>query len=420
MKSPYKAFMKKNYVLLKAIKKLCKQTNSNANYSSSNWKTVFTRRINQTSTAKRSVFFLIVNSALPIMITITTIPTIILTVPLLLAVETRSFDIDEFKATYCSDELDSYDELWCENFDLSTNDKDHIQKEDFVISEKSFVRFAKADIGVLNEDFFKKFPNAKTMHFLSSNVVFGSTENVTPHPLKLLTFKSCKMQSLENSNFLKSFEDLEELVIVNPKKFENIKIDTKFLENNQNLRHLILTLGASQKLSNDFMADGVLDVLPNLEYFSYNGKMEEITSETFKSNKNLTSLRLQNNGLSEIEGEWAFPESLQHLIISRNHLRNISTAFKGLSNLKMLDLSTNNIGNFEGCTFDDLVKLRVLFLDANELSCFAERHIENLKSLSGLYLRYNYLEEDDLKFIDRDKILFEFYPQRSRGFLGDI
>lgn len=403
--------------LLKAIKKLCKQTNSNANYSSSNWKTVFTRRINQTSTAKRSVFFLRVNSTLPIMITI---PMIILAASLLLAVGTRSFDIDEFKATYCSDELESYDELWCENFDLSANDKDHIQKKDFVISEKSFVRFVKADIGFLNENFFKKFPNAKTMHFLSSNVIFGSSENVAHHPLKLLTFKSCKMQSLGNSNALRSLSDLEELVIVNPKKLENVTIDSKFLENNQNLRHLIVTLGASQKLANDLITDGVLDLLPNLEYFSYNGKIEEITSDTFKNNQNLTSLRLQNNGLSEIEGESAFPESLQHLIISRNHLRNISTSFKGLSNLKMLDLSTNNIGNFESCTFDDLVKLRVLFLDANELSCFAERHIEHLKSLSGLYLRYNYLEEDDLKFIDRDKILFEFYPQRSKGFLGGI
>lgn len=403
--------------LLNAIKKLCKQSNSDANYSSSNWKTVFTRRINQASTAKPSVFFLKVYSTLPAMVSVYAI---ILTASLLLAVGARSFDVDEFKATFCSDELDSNDELWCENFDLSVAHKDHIQKEDFIISEKGFVRFAKADIGVLNENFFQKFPNAVTIQFLSSNIVFGSSENGTKHPLKLLTFKSCKIQSSEDSNALKSLPNLEELVIVNPKKFENVKIDLKFLENNVNLRHLILKFGASHKLYNDLIGDGVLDMLPNLEYFSFDGKIEKITQDTFKNNRNLTSLRLQNNGLLEIEGETPFPESLQHLIISRNHLRNISMAFKGLTNLKMLDLSTNNIGNFESSTFDDLIKLRVLFLDANELSCFAERHMENLKRLSGLYLRYNYLEEDDLEFINRDKILFEFYPQRSKGFLGGI
>lgn len=349
-----------------------------------------------------------------------TVSTIILTASALLVAWTRSFNTDEFKAAYCSDEIDSYDGLWCSNFTLSSDDKDHIQRDDFIISEKSFVRFAKASIGLLNENFFRKFPNAESMHFSSTNIVFGSSENGSTHPLKLLTFKSCKIQSSENSNALKSLTELEEFKIANPKKLENVKIDSKFFENNPNIRHLILTLGPTQKLDNDLIDDGVLDVLPNLEYFSYDGKISKISAETFKNNRNLTSLRLQNNGLKEIEGEKAFPESLQHLILSRNHLRNISTAFKGLTNLKMLDLSTNNIGNFEGCTFDDLVKLKVLFLDANELSCFSERHIENLKFLSALYLRYNYLDEGDLDFIDRNKIWFEIYPQRSIGFLSGI
>lgn len=340
----------------------------------------------------------------------------------LLVIGSRAFDTDEFKKTYCSDELDSYDGLWCENFYLSNDDKDHFQKEDFIISEKSFVRIARADIGFLNENFFEKFPNAQTMHFLSTKMVLGSSNETgkTIHPMKILTLKSCEVHGSENSNSLESLKELEEFAIVNPKSFVNVTMDKKFFESNGHLKHLILNLGISHKLRNNLITDGVLDILPNLIYFSYDGDVEKITDELFKNNQNLTSLRLQNNGLSEIEGEMPFPETLQHLIISRNHLRNISTALKGLKNLKMLDLSMNNIGNFEGCTFDDLVKLRVLFLDANELSCFAERHIENLKRLNVLYLRYNYLEEDDLDFVNKEKILFEFYPQRTKGVLSGI
>lgn len=331
-----------------------------------------------------------------------------------------SFDVNEFKSKYCSEEIDSYEGLWCENFKLSSADKDYIQNNDFVISEKSFLRISKADIGVLNTNFFRKFPNAETINILLSKVVFASSEDQNErHPLKILTFKSCKIYGSDNSNALKSLRHLEEFSIVNPKHFEKVKMDSKFFENNVNLRSLEIILGPLVSLEIDLFGDGVLDLFPNLEFFSYDGIIPKITKEVFANNPNLTYLRLQDNDLVEISGETPFPDHLKALTLSRNHLRNISIEyFKNLKDLKILDLSINNIGNFDACTFDDLENLRLLYLDANEIRCFSEQHIRNLKHLKALYLRYNYLDERDLGFINKEKIKLEIYPQRHEYLSG--
>ncbi|XP_078678549.1 uncharacterized protein LOC144914516 [Branchiostoma floridae x Branchiostoma belcheri] len=123
----------------------------------------------------------------------------------------------------------------------------------------------------------------------------------------------------------------------------------------------------------------------------------------------LETLRLDNNGLEGIDGEFTKGlKKLKTLTLSHNHIRVIgkenlrwlvqlvqldlshneistlkSLAFRGLSRLKSLDLSNNKIQNMTAMTFAGLDKLRILNLAANRIAVTGDafQHLYGLRHL---------------------------------------
>ncbi|XP_004459177.1 toll-like receptor 8 [Dasypus novemcinctus] len=132
-----------------------------------------------------------------------------------------------------------------------------------------------------------------------------------------------------------------------------------------------------------------------------------IRDGAFESLTRLTVLSLSFNTLVHVPPK--LPESLQELYLSNTKIKNISQEdFKGLKNLKLLDLSGNCPRCFnapfpcEPCegeasiaihdlAFQSLTQLRYLNLSSTSLHKIPAKWFENMPHLKVLHLEFNYL-----------------------------
>ncbi|XP_065844626.1 leucine-rich repeat-containing protein 9-like isoform X3 [Oscarella lobularis] len=102
--------------------------------------------------------------------------------------------------------------------------------------------------------------------------------------------------------------------------------------------------------------------------------------------QNLTSLNLENNNLTSLEGLTSLV-NLKILCVNYNHIKSVvhlssssSSSFNPvLENLQVLHLAYNGITNMEQLHLSRLTRLRTLFLQGNEIS-----HVEGLEGMTTL------------------------------------
>ncbi|KAL5280655.1 hypothetical protein ACFFRR_004580 [Megaselia abdita] len=284
----------------------------------------------------------------------------------------------------------------CSNFTLTIGDIYEIQTVDFNISSHQSIEFKNCNVGIVNENFFSKFPEALSMSFENCKILLSSSIlPVTPRLSKLinLSFHKSTIKDHLETNALKSLPELKTLYL------NTIQLREKILD-----RYFLMNLSKLEQLSCyqcgfDRIQRGALDDLTNLTHFSYyNTNISYVHRNMFKRNKNLKTVEFYGNKLKRIPYNF-FPKSVKTLMIEKNPIALLKEfQFKKLHFLETLFLDNNDIGNVHKRAFDGLKNLRTLSLSENNIKVLSKRHFKALVRLDSLRLRGNPLGT----FTDKD------------------
>lgn len=119
-------------------------------------------------------------------------------------------------------------------------------------------------------------------------------------------------------------------------------------------------------------------------------------SASYSFHSTLRELDIRDSGVSSID-PMAFSSELltniQYLMLDRNRLRHVPTSelLNNMTNLKLLNLSSNSIGAIENGAFMKLTNLTDLDLSNNKISRLAKNSFQALNSLEWLSLNGNEL-----------------------------
>lgn len=327
---------------------------------------------------------------------------------LLLLPTVFSFDSEYFIRKYCK--WTERGDLTCSRFNLTPKDIQGIQDQDFVISTNRTILFKEASIGVLNVNFFNKFPNAVEMYFVDVVVRLTQSYKKTRYEdplLKKLSFSGCTIKNNKDTNALKYLYNLKELLILDS-TFESNVLDTKFLEEKTNLILLELSLG-----NYNFHPKG-FNQLRNMSFLSMRKfQMASLPEYLFKDNQKLIYLDLSGNLLRRVPVEAILPSSLQYLYLDDNEISDIEQSdFQSIGSLKHLYLDGNQISFLGENIFLRVQGLEYLSLARNKIRKLSFEYFQYLKNLKRLELQENYIEDwTDLERLPSNET--RFYPQNE-------
>ena len=141
---------------------------------------------------------------------------------------------------------------------------------------------------------------------------------------------------------------------------------------------------------------------PNLLRLALNNnRILVVQDSAFRRLDQLTTLDLSGNFIGRLSGPaLAGLASLQTFNLSRNRLNLLDIFPTDLAQLKILDLSFNEIGALEAKSFHYLINLVKLDLKSNKISQISPDVFLPEQSLKGLDLRSNRLEKLPYAAID--------------------
>lgn len=158
-------------------------------------------------------------------------------------------------------------------------------------------------------------------------------------------------------------------------------------------------------------------LFPSVEYFTVQSKIKEISTKDFMNATKLIYLGLEGNGLQKLTAgtfrlvnlkmlelsnnqietiddfTFANQTSLSHLHMRGNKLTTIRRdTFSGLKHLNELNLNNNEIDTIENGAFANLSELHDLYLNRNKLKVLNDHVFDGLTALKLLWIAYNQLE----------------------------
>ena len=154
-----------------------------------------------------------------------------------LAVAASAFNIEEFLQKHCKDTPEEYS-LACENVNFSEMELSEIQKEKFVISQAAKIIFNNTNLGVFNENFVNKFPNATCIKIFGSSLSFNSSKiegSEANNKLEKLSIVESEIYGNANSTALNHLHGLKSFKLVCPKSVEYPCIDEHLFQENKEL-----------------------------------------------------------------------------------------------------------------------------------------------------------------------------------------
>lgn len=213
-------------------------------------------------------------------------------------------------------------------------------------------------ISIVYESAFENLRKLKVLNIANNHI----------RSIRLNGLHSLEVFNLKNNKiYLVSFKEMPSLLSLNLESNRLTRLDTNSIKNVNNLKTL--------KFNHNF-----LSFLPN---------------DVFTHLNKLVKLDLSYNKLSIIN-KTAFKELsyLEELYLQFNKLKKINETLTGLTRLKVLNLSNNQIDSLDESL--DLISLKVLYLNDNNLTNFKEEILERLSSLSELFLFNNKIKWNDL------------------------
>lgn len=342
----------------------------------------------------------------------------------------NGFDKDGFLKRYCKKDeylasfrFDYDDCLVCSNVKLNEKDGIAFRENSFDITDEEIIVFDGGDVGNVNSDFFKQFPNTKQMLFSNVSLSLKSSEKVGEHKvLETLSFINSNVSRILKTNALHSLVELKTFVI-EACNLTNATIDRELLKMNKNLTDLTLSDSSfhpppkNPALLKNIDEDAFED-LDNLEtIYLCVSNMTESSSKWFE-NKQLKEALILGSWKSFPAG---LPNTITNLDISFSNIQHITNEdFKNLKKLKRFSMCHGELEVIDENAFDDLLNLEKLFLNKNNIKSFTAGHLSNLTKLKLLGIGENPISNskflDDLGFKKQANETREGYYERMETF----
>ncbi len=191
----------------------------------------------------------------------------------------------------------------------------------------------------------------------------------------------------DNNNYV--FGGLVDLKILDLSYNRITKLETGIFQPLTSLTELILDGNRIHSIVPENRPFSLLPLLTKL-HLAHN----KLTKLTVENLKNVSSLALNNNDLSEITFDNQVATSLRELQLSSNQLKAVPQSLFEVSEsaLTILDLNDNRIESIEDGSLSALSSLEILGLGTNELASLTNGTFGNLTSLAVLDLSNNRLE----------------------------
>lgn len=315
-----------------------------------------------------------------------------------LLVVVGAFDSQQFLHHYCREDRNS--KLFCANFHWTRNDVSDFQRTSFDVTYSKNIEFTNCTIGILNENFFNKFPSAEEMILNHCTFSMNSSTEATLErelPLRTLKLRKCFIADNDNTNALRALTHLENFINNSPECMASKTLDRKFFEYNRSLK--IIRFDRSKL---ETIEEGALANLHHLEeaLFPHNC-LSTLNTTIFGYNRKLRRISLQRNKLMLLPNTPIFPESLEILHLNHNLLKAVTKHhFRRLAKLEYLNLGFNRIKLLSESAFDDLQGLRYLNLYNNQITRMVRAHYKGVPRLETLHIQDNKIREFDNNMLD--------------------
>lgn len=295
----------------------------------------------------------------------------------------------------------SRDCLVCRNVIITPEDTKTFSTTSLDITVEECIKFVGGDLGIVNSDFFKQFPNTKYMSFESVKMSLKSSEEVEEHPSMVeLVIKASDVRNNRETNALHSLIHLKKLILKDC-YLEFTTLDKMLLEQSTNLTSIMLIDNSYhiQRLSNlKNLEEDFFDDFQDLEViYLMVQTMTEIPSRFFEDKSKLTYVYLEG-GLKEFPV--GLPETITDLTIAYFDFKHICKEdFENLKNLKSLSMHMSKLQFIDEDTFEDLADLQKLDLSDNNIKEFSSQHLtKKNKKLKRLQLRGNPCQSKNIRF----------------------
>lgn len=117
----------------------------------------------------------------------------------------------------------------CKNVNINKSDSKSFVSNSYNLVDTECVVFAKGDLGIVNSDFFKQFPDVRRMYFRDTTLSLKSSEMIVPHT-KMVMVKciKCTLNDTKQSNAFKSLVNLRKLELI---RSGDINVDELWTKN---------------------------------------------------------------------------------------------------------------------------------------------------------------------------------------------
>lgn len=313
-----------------------------------------------------------------------------------------AFDVSKFVTSFCEvDNGENLSKLSCSNFSLIPQEIYEVQTEDFVISNQSIVEFSFCSIGIVNENFFTKFPEALSIDFKKCNVSMDSSIYPTSSrnvKLNDLSFSECRFMNNKETNALNTLNMLSKLSIISS-WFHHKELDRHILRNLTNLTEF-----TCYECGFHLIVGGAFDDLTRLKSFNFEGSdVTHLPNALLEKSVDLVTFTFVRNDLREIPLSF-LPKSVENINLDTNSISILrKNQFKGLTKLEFLDLSNNKIVRIHKRALSGLVKLKELNMNFNNITVLTKRHFQGLDYLKKIYLLGNQFDHHNHKVFEELK-----------------
>lgn len=312
-----------------------------------------------------------------------------------------AFDVNKFLTRSCEIENGSLSKLSCSNFSLVPQEIYEVQTEDFIISNHNIVEFSHCSIGIVNENFFTKFPEALSINFTNCNVSMDSSIYPTSsRTVKLndMSFSECRFMNNKETNALNILNMLNKISIVYS-WFHHNELDRQFLRNLTNLTEV-----NCYECGFHHIESGALDDLTSLKSLNFEGNnITHLPNGLLEKSVHLAKFSFVRNDLREIPLSF-LPKSVENIVLDANSISTLKkNQFKALTKLEFLGLSNNNITKIHKRAFNGLENLKELNMNFNNITLLTKRHFRGLDYLKTINLLGNQIDQHHQKMFEELK-----------------
>lgn len=284
--------------------------------------------------------------------------------------------------------------LVCRNVSINPTDQDEFKAKKLPITEDECVVFLGGDVGVVNSDFFKQFPNTKQMTFQNVTINLKSSDGVIDNEnIELLGILSSKVLGNHHSNALHSLTNLRKFVM-SECQLEDQTLDGVFLQKNSMLKDVTI-LDAGELVTVDenlpiwkSIDEDAFENLKNLERVQFMvRKMNNVPSNLFKDKSKLKYAYLYGRFEKFPEN---IPDQIEELTLSMYNFERVTRDdFKRFKHLKFLAMYWSDLEVIDEDAFDDLLEVKYLYLHSNQIQKFTARHLKNNQNIRAVRLADN-------------------------------